>query len=92
VGCGLKKRFIKVLLGLSWVGLVWFQVEFSAEEEDSDSVVVEDAEASRGGLDGLNAAACVPVGIFFRSSCVQFHEAECHTSFPKRENLPKDRC
>ena len=34
----------------------WFEVKFSAEEEDSNSVVLEGLESSGVGLDGLDAA------------------------------------
>lgn len=33
-----------------------FEVEFSAKEEDSSSVVLEELESSRVGFDGLNTA------------------------------------
>ena len=34
----------------------WFHVKFSAEEEDSSSVVFEDTETTSGGLERLDAA------------------------------------
>ncbi|MFO1001226.1 MAG: hypothetical protein U0936_12855 [Planctomycetaceae bacterium] len=34
----------------------WFQRQFSAEEKDSGTIVLERLEASRIGLDGLDAA------------------------------------
>ena len=45
-----------VLLGILWLICLWFEVEFSAIEENSDAVVFEDAEASGGRLEGLDAA------------------------------------
>ena len=35
---------------------IWFQRQFSAEEEDASMIVLERLEASGVGLDGLDAA------------------------------------
>jgi hypothetical protein len=40
-----------------WLVFAWFQAEFSAEKENSNSVMLEDTKASRCGLNGLDAAA-----------------------------------
>jgi hypothetical protein len=39
-----------------WLVFAWFQAEFSAEKENSNSVMLEDTKASRCGLNGLDAA------------------------------------
>ena len=39
-----------------WLVCLWFKVEFSAVEENSDAVVFEDAETSSGRFEGLDAA------------------------------------
>ena len=45
-----------VLLGILWLICLRFEVEFSAVKENSDAVVFEDAEASGGRFEGLDAA------------------------------------
>jgi|GEM_PF-5015488 len=46
----------EVLQRLLWKVSAWFQAEFSAERENSNSVGLEDTKASRCGLDCLDAA------------------------------------
>ena len=48
--------FFRVLLRFSWLIRAGFQAEFSAEKENTNSVMFEDTKASRRGLYGLDAA------------------------------------
>lgn len=45
----------EVLLRFSWLIRVEFQAEFSAEKENTNSVMFEDTNASRRGLYGLES-------------------------------------
>ena len=46
----------RVLLRFLWLVFAWFQAEFAAEKENSNSVMLEDTKASGCGLNGLDAA------------------------------------
>jgi hypothetical protein len=50
-----RSEFV-VLHGIWWLSILRDQIEFSAEEEDSSTVVLEGPEASGVVLDGLDAA------------------------------------
>jgi hypothetical protein len=39
-----------VLLGMSWLQNLWFEAEFSAQEEDTNSIVLEETKPSGCGL------------------------------------------
>ena len=45
-----------VLLGILWLVCLWFEIDYFAVDENSDAVVFEDAEASGGRFEGLDAA------------------------------------
>ncbi len=47
---------LRVLPGISWLQLLRFEAEISAEEENSNSILPEDTKCSGGGLNGRDSA------------------------------------